>query len=211
MIERIFPNAQSIIVAGNIPACTTANLHLAEKQSGQLNMVFIGRMHPIKNLHLLLEALKNVNGSVELTIIATNEDQIYLDKCKQLAFQLKNNFHINWLLDLPPNEIKKYLLNAQLFTLLSEVESFGHAIYEAHAVGWPVLIGDTTPWKQLESQKAGKDLPIKNQELIVSSIQRFVDMDNPEWQSFRKGAHQLAISYTTILDVNKLDHPLFEN
>jgi glycosyltransferase involved in cell wall biosynthesis len=211
VIQRIFPNAQSIIVAGNIPASTSADLHPAEKQSGKLNMVFTGRMHPIKNLHLLLEALKNVSGAIELTIIATKEDQDYQEKCKQLALELPGNITINWVLNLPPNEIQQHLLNAHLFTLLSEVESFGHAIFEALAVGCPVLIGDNTPWKHLEQQKAGIDLPINNMHQITSGIQQFVDMENQEWQSCRKGAHGLALSYLDQLDVDKLYCTLFEN
>ncbi len=211
VIQRIFPNAQSIIVAGNIPACTSADLHSAEKQSGQLNMVFTGRMHPIKNLHLLLKALKDVSGVIELTIIATKEDQVYFERCKQLALALPANIATNWVLDLPPTEIKRYLIQAHLFALLSEVESFGHAIFEALAVGCPVIISDNTPWKDLEQKKAGMDLGLCNMQQITSGLQLFVDMENQEWQSYRKGAHGLALSYFDQLDVDKLYRSLFEN
>ena len=211
VIERIFPNAKSIIVAGNIPSSIATNLHSIEKNSGKLNIVFTGRMHPIKNLHLLLEALKNVNGAIVLTIIATKEDQVYLERCKQIAIELPAHITINWLLDLPPTEIQQHLLNAHLFALLSEVESFGHAIFEALAVGCPVIISNNTPWKHLEQQKAGIDFPLNNMQQITLGLQRFVDMENHEWQSFRKGAHELAISYVHNLDVDKLYHSLFEN
>ena len=211
VIHRIFPNAKSVVVAGNIPVSASINLHPAEKQSGKLNMVFIGRMHPIKNLHLLLEVLKNLTGSIELTIIATKEDQVYLERCKQLALILPASITINWVLDLPPTEIKRYLIQAHLFALLSEVESFGHAIFEALAVGCPVIISDNTPWKDLEQQKAGMDLALYDMQQITAAIQRFVDMENQEWQSFRKGALTLAQSYTDSLDVDKLYRTLFEN
>jgi glycosyltransferase involved in cell wall biosynthesis len=168
-------------------------------------------MHPIKNLHLLLETLKNVNGAIELTIIATKEDQDYQEKCKQLSLELPAHITINWLLDLPPTEIQKHLLQAHLFALLSEVESFGHAIFEALSVGCPVIISDNTPWKNLDLQKAGLEFPLNNMQKITSGLQRFVDMENQEWQSFRKGAHNLASSYVNKLDVDKLYHSLFEN
>jgi glycosyltransferase involved in cell wall biosynthesis len=211
VIQRIFPNAKSVVVAGNIPASTSLNLHPAEKQSGKLNMVFTGRMHPIKNLNLLLKALRNVNGVIDLTIMATKEDQNYQEKCNQLALELPVNITINWLLDLPPTEIQKHLQQAHLFALLSEVESFGHAIFEALAVGCPVIISDNTPWKYLEQQKAGMDLALYDMQQITAAIQRFVDMENQEWQSFRKGALTLAQSYTDSLDVDKLYRTLFEN
>lgn len=211
VIQRIFPNAHSIVVAGNIPVSPSATLHPAEKQTGKLNIFFTGRMHPIKNLHLLLEALKNLKGNVELSVIATKEDHDYQEKCNQLALELPAHITINWLLDLPPTEIQKHLLQAHLFALLSEVESFGHAIFEALAVGCPVIISDNTPWKNLDLQKAGMDFPLNNMQQITSGLQRFVEMENQEWQSFRKGAHDLASSYVNKLDVDKLYHTLFEN
>lgn len=211
VINRIFPNAQAIIVAGNIPAAIPEHLHIIEKQAGILKMVFVGRMHPIKNLHLLIEALKNVKGQLLLSIIATNEDQNYLEKCKEMAGELPNNIQINWLLDVPHIEIKQHLLDAHLFALLSQVESFGHAIFEAFAVGCPVLISDNTPWKMLKAQKAGVDVSLHNLEQITSEIQFFLHMDNQEWQLYREGAHRLAIAYTGNLDVYKLYRPLFEN
>jgi glycosyltransferase involved in cell wall biosynthesis len=211
VIQQIFPNAKSIVVAGNIPCAISIDLNQVTKAYGQLNMVFVGRMHPIKNLYLLLEALKNVEGKIVLDVIATKEDEDYLEKCKVMAGTLPENIHISWFLDLPPTEIKRHLLHAHLFTLLSEVESFGHAIFEALAVGCPILISNNTPWKNLLVQNAGLDLPIHDLLKITAAIQDFVNMDNQEWQAYRKGAHELAKAYTESLDVNKLYRPLFEN
>lgn len=211
VIKRIFPNAQSIVVAENIPGSVSVDLHPADKMKGCLNMVFVGRMHPIKNLHLLLEALQNVDGEVKLTVIATNEDNNYLERCAQISRSLPAHINISWFLDLPPNEITNHLLNAHLFALLSTGESFGHAIFEALAVGCPVLVSDNTPWKNLEEKKAGLDLSLNNLNKISSAIQVFVNLDNQQWQSYRKGALELGTAYADKLDVNKLYHPLFEN
>lgn len=211
VIQQIFPNAKSITVAGNIPCAIAIALHQSTKQQGELKLAFVGRMHPIKNLHLLLEVLKNLEGKVALNIIATKEDDVYLKKCRQITGTLPENIHINWLLDLPPTEIKQHLLHAHLFALLSEVESFGHAIFEALAVGCPVLISNNTPWKNLDQRNAGFDLPLTDLNPITSVLQDFINMDDQQWQTYRQGAHALAIDYTANLDVNKLYLPLFEN
>lgn len=211
VIQRIFPNAKSILVASNIPCATAMSLDPAKKRNGELNMVFVGRMHPIKNLHLLLDALKNLEDKIVLNVIAAKEDEVYFDKCRKLADALPENISINWFLDIEPVVIKQYLVNAQLFTLLSEVESFGHAIFEALAIGCPVLISNNTPWKNLDQQKAGLDLDLSNLNNITTAIQGFVNMDDDEWQSYRKGALDLANAYSESLDVNKLYRPLFEN
>jgi glycosyltransferase involved in cell wall biosynthesis len=210
-IQRIFPNARSIIVAGNIPVRAEEAIPQAIKTSNNLQLVFTGRMHPIKNLHLLLQALQEVKGQIVLNIIATKEDEAYLDRCQKLSKELDRHIQVNWLLDLPHHHVKAQLQSAHFFVLLSEVESFGHAIFEALAVGCPVLISDRTPWKNLQEKKAGWDLLISDVQSIKTTIQQLVDMSNLEWQSYRNGASQLAESYVKRLNVDKEYSILFEN
>jgi glycosyltransferase involved in cell wall biosynthesis len=210
-IQRIFPNAKSITIAGNIPVKVDATLPQLIKTSNSIQLVFTGRMHPIKNLHVLLQALKNVKGQIVLNIIATKEDVYYLDKCQQIAKEFGSHIQVNWLLDLPHHQIKSQLQSAHFFVLLSEVESFGHAIFEALAVGCPVFISDQTPWKNLQEKKAGWDLPISDLNLISTSLQQLVEMDDEEWQLYRNGSLNLAESYVEQLNVNKEYRILFEN
>ena len=210
-IQRIFPNAKSINVAGNIPVRIEATLPQAIKASNAIQLVFTGRMHPIKNLHVLLQALQNVKGQITLNIIATREDEAYLNQCQQLSNELGKDIQVNWLLDLPHHQVKPYLQAAHFFVLLSEVESFGHAIFEALAVGCPVLISDQTPWKNLQEIKAGWDLATSDPDLITATFQELVDMDDYEWQSYRNGSLNLAESYVKRLNVDKEYCILFEN
>jgi glycosyltransferase involved in cell wall biosynthesis len=168
-------------------------------------------MHTIKNLPLLLQALQKVKGQIKLTVVATKEDEAYLNKCQDLSKELDEHIQVNWLIDLPHHQIKNHLQTAHFFVLLSEIESFGHAIFEALAVGCPVLISDQTPWKSLQDKKAGWDLPISDLNLISTTLQQLVDMDNQEWQSFRNGSLNLAESYVKRLNVDKEYHILFEN
>jgi glycosyltransferase involved in cell wall biosynthesis len=210
-IQRIFPNAKSTILAGNIPVKVETILHDLVKDTSRLQLVFIGRMHPIKNLHLLLTALQKVNGQINLTVIATKEDETYLNKSQDLSKKLDEHIQVNWLIDLPHHQIKNKLQAAHFFVLLSEVESFGHAIFEALAVGCPLLVSDQTPWKSLQDKKAGWDLPISDLNLITTTLQKMVDMNNQEWQSYRNGALNLAKSYINRLNVDKEYSILFEN
>jgi glycosyltransferase involved in cell wall biosynthesis len=210
-IQRIFPNAKSITVAGNIPVKVDAALSEAQKNTNSIQLVFTGRMHPIKNLHLLIQALQGVRGQIVLNIIATKEDEAYLVKCQKLAKELNKHIEVNWLLDLPHHHIKAQLRAAHFFVLLSEVESFGHAIFEALAVGCPVLISDQTPWKNLQEKKAGWDLPISDLDLLTKHLQQLVDMNDTEWQAYRNGSLSLAESYVKRLNVDKEYSILFEN
>jgi glycosyltransferase involved in cell wall biosynthesis len=210
-IQRIFPNAKSITVAGNIPGRVEATVSQVIKSPNSIQLVFTGRMHPIKNLHYLLQALQHVTGHIILNIIATREDDAYLDKCKKISSELGKHIQVNWLLDLPHHQIKAQLQSAHFFVLLSEVESFGHAIFEALAVGCPVLISDQTPWKNLQKKQAGWDLPISNLQAISATLQKMIDMDDQEWQSYRMGSLNLAENYVKRLNVDKEYSILFEN
>jgi glycosyltransferase involved in cell wall biosynthesis len=210
-VQRIFPNAKSITVARNIPVKVETTLHNLVKDTFSLQLVFTGRMHPIKNLHLLLQALQKVKGQIKLTVVATKEDEAYLNKCQDLSKELDEHIQVNWLIDLPHHQIKNHLQTAHFFVLLSEVESFGHAIFEALAVGCPVLISNQTPWKNLQEKKVGWDLPISDLNAIAATLQKIVDMDDYEWQSYRNGSLNLAESYVKRLNVDKEYRILFEN
>lgn len=204
-IRRIFPRAATIIEAPNLPVAVNNSLCTLHKSTNELNMAFVGRMHPIKNLHLLLQALQTIKTSVHLDIIATTEDPAYATTCKALIHELSSRHQINVHLDLPHHHIKPILESAHLFVLPTEGENFGHAIFEAFAVGCPVLISDQTPWRDLSTKKAGFDLPLQRDAFSVH-IQVFIDMDDAAWQVFRQGAWELAKQYeVSIASSNQYD------
>lgn len=210
-IKRFFPKAKRILLAPNLPVAVNKNLSTAEKASGKLRIVFVGRLHPIKKLDFLLDALFRVKGDIALDIVATREDADYWRKCKKLISKLQFKVDIESYIDLPHAKIKPLLEKAHLFVLPTEGENFGHAIFEALAVGCPVLISDQTPWRNLESKKAGIDLPLSNLSGFTKAIQTFVDMGDDEWQEYRNGALALARDYENNLEAVSQYKQLFED
>ena len=210
-IKRFFPKAKRILLSPNLPVAVNKNLSTAEKASGKLRIVFVGRLHPIKKLDFLLEALVKVKGDIALDIVATREDADYWRKCKKLIGKMQFKIDINSYIDLPHAKIKPLLEKAHLFVLPTEGENFGHAIFEALAVGCPVLISDQTPWRNLESKKAGIDLPLSNLSGFTKAIQTFVDMGDDEWQEYRNGALALARDYENNLEAVSQYKQLFED
>jgi glycosyltransferase involved in cell wall biosynthesis len=182
-----------------------------EKPTGQLRIIFVGRLHPIKKLDFLLEALAKAKGNIKLDIVATREDEAYWKQCKKMIGKLQFKFDITTYIDLPHHKIKQLLERAHLFVLPTEGENFGHAIFEALAVGCPVLISDQTPWQGLRSQKAGAELPLTDQSRFTEVIQEFVDMPDAAWQEYRQGAWSLARSYQQTLASAEQYHLLFKN
>jgi glycosyltransferase involved in cell wall biosynthesis len=209
-INRIFPIAKKIVIAPNLPVSVNEHLTRFEKLSGQLCIIFVGRLHPIKKLDFLLEAIAKVKGDIKLDIIATREDMEYWKQCQKLITELQLNVEITLYLDLPHHDIKPLLEKAHLFALPTEGENFGHAIFEALAVGCPVLISDQTPWIDLRAKKAGVELPLADQLRFTEVIQEFVDMPDETWQEYRQGAWALATSYQQNLTSAEQYHQLFE-
>jgi glycosyltransferase involved in cell wall biosynthesis len=207
-ISKIFPNAKKIIEASNLPIAVNKELAPHNKEKGKLNMVFVGRSHPIKNLLFLLECLEKIKGDCTLRIISTSEDEVYWQQCLSKITNL-NSIDTIILLDLPHHEIKKHLEWADLFVLPTQGENFGHAIFEALAVGCPVLISDQTPWRNLEKQKAGFDLQLSTKSDHINVIQQFIDMNQVEWIEISKG----ALNYAREFEIKSVDkrsyHQLF--
>jgi glycosyltransferase involved in cell wall biosynthesis len=210
-IKRFFPAAKKIVLAPNLPVAVNDQLTPIEKPTGQLRIIFVGRLHPIKKLDFLLEALAKAKGDIKLDIVATREDKKYWTMCKKMIGKLQLRFDITTYIDLPYHKIKPLLEKAHLFALPTEGENFGHAIFEALAVGCPVLISDQTPWQSLRDLKAGVELPLADQSRFTKVIQEFVDMDDTIWQEFRQGACTLATSYQQNPASAEQYHLLFSN
>lgn len=190
-IKKIFPVAKKIIEASNLPVSVNNELVAHKKEKGKLNMVFVGRSHPIKNLLYLLECLESIKGNCTLKIVSTREDEEYWQQCVKKIDQL-NTVEIIVLLDLPHHEIKHHLEWADIFILPTLGENFGHAIFEALAVGRPVLISDQTPWRGLAEKKAGYDLSLSSPHNYSSIIQAFIEMDEEALLDYRRGALEYA-------------------
>jgi glycosyltransferase involved in cell wall biosynthesis len=185
----------AVFKAGNLPGRQPDFIPPSKKQKGQCKIIFVGRIHPIKNLNFLLEALKYCKGRIELTVIATLEDLVYWDKCKKTILDLPNEISVSLLWDQPNELITELIQQHHIFALPTQGENFGHSIFEAIAAGRPVLISDQTPWLNLQLKNAGWDLPLENIEGFVGAIQGAVDMDQDELMKWCEGAWSYAGQY----------------
>jgi glycosyltransferase involved in cell wall biosynthesis len=179
---------------GNVPAAPDASVQHIEKKTGTVNIIFTGRIHPIKNLHLLLECLKTVKSEVSCTLVGVMEDAVYWNRCKEIVAQLPSNIKVTNPVEITPVELAEKTRQCHLFVLPTQGENFGHAIFEALCCGRPVLISDQTPWKKLAQKNAGWDLPLNNPAAFSEKIETVAAMDETEWQQWCNGAHQLAQS-----------------
>lgn len=190
-IAKIFGSRAKAMMIPNFPASLPAYRRPLNKESGELKMIFVGRLHPIKNLDLLLEQLSSVKGKVTLSIVGSEEDPVYVEKCRNLAAKLPETVQVNFLGAIPNQQLPELLDRHHIFTLLTRGENFGHAIFEALSQGKPVLISDQTPWRYLEADMAGWDLPLTNSE-VAKRIQQAINFSHIEYEKWSKGARRFA-------------------
>ncbi len=185
----------NIFKAGNLPGSQPLYLPPSGKMPGEIKIIFIGRIHPIKNLDFLLGVLQQIRGRVELTVIATLEDKSYWNQCQEIIRNLPSNISVQLLQDFPHENITGMIQQHHIFALPTQGENFGHSVFESLAAGRPVLISDQTPWRNLVSLKAGWDLPLSDLKAFENIIIKVLNMDNSELSEWCQGAWNHACSY----------------
>jgi glycosyltransferase involved in cell wall biosynthesis len=190
-IQKIFGTNINIKIAGNLTKNyqnVIYNKSLA-KIPGELKIVYISRIHPMKNLLQVLELLKKINKKIEFSIYGPVEDGYYWGKCKEAIKQLPKNIIVNYYGLISNEKVNEIYDKNHIFILLTLGENFGHAISEALIGGCPVVISDRTPWRELETHQVGWDVPLENEKVIVNVLKECVEMDNPKYQEMSMNAY----------------------
>ena len=66
------------------------------KEPGSIRLVFIARIHPMKNLLNAIRIMKNVKGDVVYDIYGSIEDKEYWTECESEISQLPPNIEVNY-------------------------------------------------------------------------------------------------------------------
>lgn len=119
-------------------------------------MLFLGRIHPVKGLDLLLPAWQRVQHHFpewRLQIVGP-ENGGYLAKMQALASELHLE-RIEFSGELLGEEKRGAYAQSDLFVLPSYSENFGMSVAEALAAGTPAIVTKGAPWEGLKTHGAG--------------------------------------------------------
>lgn len=199
-VQKVFGESSKVLQIPNFPAYVDSYPGSLQKQIGQLNIVFVGRLHPIKNLHFLLERLRNLTGEIELSVIGSEEDRAYVDNCRLLAASLPAAIKVRFLGERPNHELPAIIAQHHIFALPTQGENFGHAIFEGLSAGKPVLISDQTPWRNLQPAKAGWDIALDDPASFETMLQSVLNMDQEQYDQWSSGAWKFAHRFSTDSD-----------
>jgi glycosyltransferase involved in cell wall biosynthesis len=181
-----------ISTVSNFPCLVADTFQRIEKQENEVKFIFLSRILPIKNLLFILNILEKTTAKVTLTIYGTAEDTAYLSHCQTTATALPSNIKVAFMGEITPLEVPKALQQSHFFVLPTLGENFGHAIFEAFAQARPVLISDQTPWRDLQTQQIGFDIPLNKPEKWLDAIHYIAAMTATEYTEWTTKTHQFA-------------------
>lgn len=133
----------------------------ATKTPGHARFLFLSRISPKKNLELALRALTALEPSphVTLDIVGPEEDPAYVAQLKTLIPERWRS-NIRFQGPIPHRDVARVMREHHFFVLPTRDENYGYAIVEALQQGLPLLLSEHTPWRKLQEQKVGWDLPL---------------------------------------------------
>ena len=189
--------ANPIIVAPDLVSYqydNSNNTTIRAKRSEALEVVFVSRISPKKNLDGALSMLKGIQGDITFNIFGPAEDQLYWQKCQNICNTLNTNIRVVFHGEVDHARVHDIFGANHLFFFPTHGENFGHVILEALMAGCPVLLSDQTPWRNLDSLGIGWDLPLDRPDKFRTVLKHCVDMDNDEFTRISRRAEDYGKS-----------------
>jgi glycosyltransferase involved in cell wall biosynthesis len=193
-IRRVIGNDVAVRMAIDLAITGVDILPVTRRSSTSLRIVFISRISPMKNLLGALSLLQRVRQQVRFDVYGPAEDQDYWAECKCVAAALPANVVFKYCGILQPLEVTLTLAKYDLFLLLTLGENYGHVIAEALCAGLPILISDTTPWRNLQQMNLGWDIPLNQPDRFVACIEECSAKPADEYDKWRHDIRQWAIA-----------------
>jgi glycosyltransferase involved in cell wall biosynthesis len=98
------------------------------------------------------------------------EDGEYWNCCRQLMKRLPANVSVKYWGGVPSDQVASIIDRHDLLFLPTRGENYGHVIAEALSVGTPVLLSDQTPWRNLQADGMGWDIPLADSAGFAGAI-----------------------------------------
>lgn len=185
-IRRVFGNDVPIRVAEDI-ASQDFVMPVTARKGKALKVVFVSRISPMKNILGAIEILKKVKKPLIYDIYGPIEDRGYWEDCQKKIRDLPVQVTVNYKGCLPPEEVVTTLAQYDAFFMPTKGENYSHVIAEALRASLPLVIADTTPWRDLQSQGLGWELSLSDYTLFSAVLDKLADMSAEEHFEMRKG------------------------
>ena len=163
------------------------------ERKGGLNVCFLSRLSPKKNLDFALTVMKRVRLPVEFSIYGPKEDSVYWNRCQRIIDEMPENINVTYHGEVPHAQVHEKLSKHDIFFLPTRGENFGHVFVEAWAAGLLVLVSDQTPWRDLKSQGVGWDIDLSAPEKFAQALESVGSLDDQNWMRLKRSCVDFAL------------------
>lgn len=186
-------------VFGNVQIVEIQNFLYLEKRllvPVKQQLLFMGRIHPIKALENLIRAFyisdKNLMHNFTLQIVGSSKGQEdYRSKLNKLVEELNLVQRIEFVEHIEGETKTIKLSESYCLILPSHSENFGNVVIEALNQGTPVIASKNTPWEILEAYSAGYH--VSNDPVdIANAIISIINTNNSDYLALRDNAYNLC-------------------
>lgn len=182
IIDILEVNPERVLSLGNIPSLPSKLKSKQKKVKGKLNLVYIARIHPTKNLYFALKCLKNLRGEVTFSIYGSKEIQSYWEKCQEFISELPANITVKYCGIAERQDVHQIYSDHDAMLLPTLTENYGHSIVEAILSNCPVIISNNTPWNDINDAEAGWAISLDDENKYKEILQKLVYMEDDEYQ-----------------------------
>ncbi len=159
------------VITPAINTSTFSNSQRKEIPNDTLQILCVSRLHWVKGIHYLLEALaflKRDNIDFKLTIIGDGEEK---ERLIFAAHQYQILDQVTFTGKLPQSQVIDYYKSSNLYVQYSIQEGFGNAVLEAQAMGLLCVVSDADGLQQnILHDKTGWIVPKRNPKALAEKI-----------------------------------------
>ena len=155
--------------------------------SEQRIILYLGRIHKIKGLDLLVKAFADLSKPLnDIKLVIVGPDDGYLPPLKQLIADLGISDKVLFTRPLYGQEKLKAYVDADVYVLPSVYETFPIAVLESWACGTPVVVTDRCGIADVIDGQAGLVVPY-DKEQLQHTLLRMLDDDKMRLRFGEKG------------------------
>ncbi|GAB3803372.1 glycosyltransferase [Micromonospora zhanjiangensis] len=170
-VRRWLPTARIMVVPNNT-ALPREPLPAVPPEDGPARLVFISRVHPKKNLQLIITALAAVSIPVTFDIYGPLEDAAYWAGCQRSCRELPPQVRVRYRGEVPLSQVRDTFARYDAFVFPTFGENFGHVIPEALSSSCPVICSAETPWSEVITSGGGAVLTESTPAALAREIVR---------------------------------------
>ncbi|HVS82079.1 MAG TPA: glycosyltransferase [Pyrinomonadaceae bacterium] len=209
-VERI-KHARAVVIPNGIESPMT-NGNQRRGTDDSLRLLYLGRLHPIKGIENLLQALAMIANGVTLSVCGDGEAD-YQSHLKSLADELDLTKRVTFHGRVNGEAKEQRFAEADLCVVPSFTENFCNVVAESLARGVPVIASKGTPWTRVTEIDCG--LWVDNDpETLARAIRQAQTMPLREmgergrqWMqrefSWPHVAAQMVRQYETLIETNR--------